>query len=161
MPENSKTEIAKTYTPKAIEKKWYQTWLDKKYFQAKSQSDQPSFSIVIPPPNITGSLHTGHALDNTLQDTLIRWKRMQGFNTLWMPGTDHAGIVTELIMEQKLLDEGTSRQELGRENFIQRMWEWKDESRGRIIDQLQQIGCSCDWERERFTLDDGLSQAVR
>jgi len=94
MPENSKTEIAKTYTPKAIEKKWYQTWLDKKYFQAKSQSDQPSFSIVIPPPNITGSLHTGHALDNTLQDTLIRWKRMQGFNTLWMPGTDHAGIVT-------------------------------------------------------------------
>ncbi len=161
MPENSKTEIAKTYTPKTIEKKWYQTWLDKKYFQAKSQSDQPSFSIVIPPPNITGSLHTGHALDNTLQDTLIRWKRMQGFNTLWMPGTDHAGIVTELIMEQKLLDEGTSRQELGRENFIQRMWEWKDESRGRIIDQLQQIGCSCDWERERFTLDDGLSQAVR
>ncbi len=161
MAEKRKTEIAKTYTPKVIEQKWYQIWLDRKYFQAESVSNRPSFSIVIPPPNITGSLHTGHALDNTLQDTLIRWKRMQGFNTLWMPGTDHAGIVTELIMEQKLLEEGTSRQDLGRENFIQRMWEWKNESRGRIIDQLQQIGCSCDWERERFTLDEGLSQAVR
>ena len=155
------TEIPKTYTPQEIEKRWYQTWLDQKYFLAESRSERPPFSIVIPPPNITGSLHTGHALDNTLQDTLIRWKRMQGYNTLWMPGTDHAGIVTELIMERQLLEEGTSRQEVGRERFVDRMWDWKNQSRGRIIDQLQQIACSCDWDRERFTLDEGLSQAVR
>ena len=155
------TDIPKNYLPQEIEKKWYQFWLDRDYFRAKDKSNNPPFSIVIPPPNITGSLHTGHALDNTLQDTLIRWKRMQGYNTLWMPGTDHAGIVTELIMERTLVEEGTSRQEIGREKFIDRMWQWKDESRGKIISQLQEIGSSCDWERERFTLDAGLSKAVR
>ena len=124
------TEIPKTYSPQEIEKRWYQTWLDQKYFLAESHSERPPFSIVIPPPNITGSLHTGHALDNTLQDTLIRWKRMQGYNTLWMPGTDHAGIVTELIMERQLLEEGTNRQEVGRERFVDRMWDWKNQSRG-------------------------------
>ena len=155
------TDIPTTYSPQEIEAKWYQFWLDKDYFHASDTSDKPSFSIVIPPPNITGNLHVGHALDNTLQDVLIRWKRMQGYNALWMPGTDHAGIVTEIIMEQKLADSGTSREALGREKFIDRMWNWKNESRGTIIEQLRQIGCSCDWERERFTLDEGLSRAVR
>ncbi|MDE0041570.1 MAG: valine--tRNA ligase, partial [Candidatus Poribacteria bacterium] len=155
------TDIPTTYSPHEIEAKWYQFWLDKNYFHAADTSDKPSYSIVIPPPNITGNLHIGHALDNTLQDVLIRWKRMQGYNALWMPGTDHAGIVTEIIMEQKLADWGTSREILGREKFIDRMWNWKNESRGTIIEQLRQIGCSCDWERERFTLDEGLSQAVR
>ena len=155
------TDIPKTYSPQEIESKWYQFWLEKDYFHAVDTSDKPSFSIVIPPPNITGNLHVGHALDNTLQDVLIRWKRMQGYNALWMPGTDHAGIVTEIIMEQKLADSGTSREALGREKFIDRMWNWKNESRGTIIEQLRQIGCSCDWERERFTLDEGLSEAVR
>ena len=155
------TDIPKTYAPQDIEGKWYQFWLDKDYFNAADASEKQPYSIVIPPPNITGSLHVGHALDNTLQDILIRSKRMQGFNTLWMPGTDHAGIVTEIIMERKLADLGTSREELGREAFIERMWDWKHESRGTIIDQLRQIGCSCDWNRERFTLDEGLSKAVR
>ena len=155
------TDIPTTYSPQEIEAKWYQFWLNENYFHAADTSDKPSFSIVIPPPNITGNLHVGHALDNTLQDVLIRWKRMQGYNALWMPGTDHAGIVTEIIMEQKLADWGTSREALGREKFIDRMWNWKNESRGTIIEQLRQIGCSCDWERERFTLDEGLSKAVR
>ena len=155
------TDIPKTYSPQEIESKWYQFWLEKDYFHAVDTSEKPSFSIVIPPPNITGNLHVGHALDNTLQDVLIRWKRMQGYNALWMPGTDHAGIVTEIIMEQKLEVWGTSREALGREKFIDRMWNWKNESRGTIIEQLRQIGCSCDWERERFTLDEGLSEAVR
>ncbi|MCZ6678475.1 MAG: valine--tRNA ligase [Candidatus Poribacteria bacterium] len=154
-------DIPKTYAPHEIEEKWYRFWLERDYFHAADKSDKPPFSIVIPPPNITGSLHVGHALDNTLQDILTRWRRMQGYNALWMPGTDHAGIVTEIIMEKKLATWGTSREELGRKKFIERMWNWKDESRGTIIDQLQSIGCSCDWARERFTLDDGLSKAVR
>ena len=155
------TDIPKTYSPHDIEEKWYKFWRDKDYFHAADTSDKPPYSIVIPPPNITGSLHIGHALDNTLQDVLIRWRRMQGYNALWMPGTDHAGIVTEIIMEKQLATWGTSREELGREKFIARMWNWKDESRGTIIDQLEQLGCSCDWERERFTMDEGLSKAVR
>ena len=153
--------LPKVYEPQSIESKWYKFWQNHGFFHADSTSDKPPYAIVIPPPNITGSLHVGHALDNTLQDCLIRWRRMQGYNVLWMPGTDHAGIVTELIMEQKLAEEGTSRNELGRERFIERMWEWKDESADYIVSQLQQLGCSCDWERERFTLDDGLSEAVR
>ncbi len=153
--------LPKVYEPKSIESKWYKFWQNHGFFHADSTSDKPPYAIVIPPPNITGSLHVGHALDNTLQDCLIRWRRMDDYNVLWMPGTDHAGIVTELIMEQKLADEGTRRNELGRERFIERMWEWKDESAGYIVSQLQQLGCSCDWERERFTLDDGLSEAVR
>lgn len=155
------TDIPKTYSPDDIEKKWYKFWRDKDYFHAADTSDKPPYSVVIPPPNITGSLHIGHALDNTLQDVLIRWRRMQGYNALWMPGTDHAGIVTEIIMEKQLATWGTNREELGREKFIARMWNWKDESRGTIIDQLEQLGCSCDWERERFTMDEGLSKAVR
>ncbi len=155
------SNLPKVYEPKPIEDKWYKFWQNHGFFHADSTSDKPPYAIVIPPPNITGSLHVGHALDNTLQDCLIRWRRMEGYNVLWMPGTDHAGIVTELIMEKKLADEGTSRNELGRERFIERMWEWKDESADYIISQLQQIGCSCDWERQRFTLDEGLSEAVR
>lgn len=155
------TSLPKIYDPQEIEGKWYQFWLSNNYFHAESTSDKSPYAIVIPPPNITGSLHIGHALDNTLQDCLIRWHRMKGDNTLWMPGTDHAGIVTELIMEQKLAEEGTSRNEIGREKFTERMWQWKDESAGYIVSQLQQLGCSCDWQRERFTLDEGLSIAVR
>ncbi|MYG00694.1 valine--tRNA ligase [Candidatus Poribacteria bacterium] len=155
------TSLPKSYDPKEIESKWYKFWQQNAFFHAEASSDKPPYAIVIPPPNITGSLHIGHALDNTLQDCLIRWRRMQGYNTLWMPGTDHAGIVTELIMERKLAEEGTSRNELGREKFIERMWQWKDESAGYIVSQLQKLGCSCDWERERFTLDEGLSKAVR
>lgn len=155
------TNLPKTYAPQDIEGKWYHLWQENNYFHAEATSDKPAYAIVIPPPNITGSLHIGHALDNTLQDCLIRWRRMQGYNTLWMPGTDHAGIVTELIMERKLAEEGTTRTQLGREKFVERMWQWKDESANYIVAQLQQLGCSCDWERERFTLDDGLSKAVR
>ena len=155
------TNLPKIYAPQEIEGKWYQLWQKNGYFHADATSDKPPYAIVIPPPNITGSLHIGHALDNTLQDCLIRWRRMQGYNTLWMPGTDHAGIVTEIIMERQLAEEGTSRTDLGREKFIERMWQWKDESAGYIVSQLQQLGCSCDWERERFTLDEGLSKAVR
>ena len=153
--------LPKTYTPQEIEGKWYQFWQKNGYFHAEATSDRSPYAIVIPPPNITGSLHVGHALNNTLQDCLIRWRRMQGYNTLWMPGTDHAGIVTELIMERQLAEEGVSKFDLGREKFIERMWQWKAESAGYIVSQLQQIGCSCDWERERFTLDEGLSKAVR
>ena len=153
--------LPKTYTPQEIEGKWYQFWQKNDYFHAEATSEKSSYAIVIPPPNITGSLHIGHALDNTLQDCLIRWRRMQGYNTLWMPGTDHAGIVTELIMERQLAEEGTSRTTMGREKFIERMWQWKAESAGYIVSQLQQMGCSCDWARERFTLDEGLSEAVR
>ena len=155
------TNLPKIYAPQEIEGKWYQFWQKNDYFHAEATSDKPPYAIVIPPPNITGSLHIGHALDNMLQDCLIRWRRMQGYNALWMPGTDHAGIVTELIMERKLAEEGTSRTELGREKFTERMWQWKAESAGYIVSQLQQLGCSCDWERERFTLDEGLSKAVR
>ena len=155
------TDIPKTYSPHDIEEKWYKFWLDQNYFHAADKSDKPPYSIVIPPPNITGSLHIGHALNNTLQDTLIRWRRMQGYNTLWMPGTDHAGIGTEIIMERQLAGWGTSREELGQEKFIEKMWGWKDETHATIIDQLEQLGCSCDWQRERFTLDEGLSKAVR
>ncbi|RKU27430.1 valine--tRNA ligase [Candidatus Poribacteria bacterium] len=155
------TNLPKIYDPQEIEGKWYKFWEEKRYFHAEVISDKPSYTIVIPPPNITGILHIGHALDNTLQDCLIRWHRMNGFNVLWIPGTDHAGIVTELIMERKLAEEGTSRKEIGREEFIKRMWLWKSESAGNIVSQLQQLGCSCDWERERFTMDDGLSKAVR
>ena len=154
------TDIPKTYSPHDIEEKWYKYWQDKDYFHAADTSDKPPYSIVIPPPNITGSLHIGHALNNTLQDTLIRWRRMQGYNTLWMPGTDHAGIGTEIIMERQLAAWGTDRDELGREKFIERMWDWKDETHATISDQLYQLGCSCDWERERFTMDEGLSRAV-
>jgi valyl-tRNA synthetase len=154
-------ELEKVYEPKSVERKWYEVWEQKGYFHAALPSSKPSYSIVIPPPNITGVLHMGHALNNTLQDILCRWKRMSGYNVLWMPGTDHAGIATQNVVERQLAGEGKDRFELGREAFIERVWQWKGESGGQIIDQLKRLGASCDWERERFTMDAGLSTAVR
>lgn len=151
----------KGYEPGNIEKKWYDFWLKNKYFNAKDSSEKRPYSIVIPPPNVTGSLHMGHALNNTLQDVLIRYKRMDGFNVLWMPGTDHAGIATQHVVEKNLKTEGTDRHTLGREKFIERVWKWKEEYGGFIINQLKCLGSSCDWDRERFTMDEGLSSAVR
>ena len=155
------TDIPSAYSPHEIEKKWYTFWLNKGYFRAADKSDRPPYSIVIPPPNITGNLHVGHTLNNSLQDALIRWRKLQGYNTLWMPGVDHAGIGTEIIMERKLAETGTSRDALGREKFTERMWNWKAETHSTIREQLGQLGCSCDWARERFTMDEGLSKAVR
>uniref|UniRef100_C6E173 Valine--tRNA ligase n=1 Tax=Geobacter sp. (strain M21) TaxID=443144 RepID=C6E173_GEOSM len=154
-------ELEKVYEPKSVEERWYQQWEQKGYFHATLPSDKPGYSIVIPPPNITGVLHMGHALNNTLQDILCRWKRMAGYNVLWMPGTDHAGIATQNVVERQLAAEGKDRFELGREAFIERVWQWKGESGGQIIGQLKRLGASCDWERERFTMDAGLSKAVR
>ena len=154
-------EIAKIYEPKDVETKWYREWESKGYFHADELSAKPPFSIVIPPPNITGVLHMGHALNNTLQDILCRWKRMSGYNVLWMPGTDHAGIATQNVVERQLAAEGKNRFDLGREAFIARVWQWKKESGGQIIGQLKRLGASCDWERERFTMDEGLSRSVR
>ncbi|MBI4666792.1 MAG: valine--tRNA ligase [Nitrospinae bacterium] len=154
-------ELASQYEPKAVEEKWYKAWIDANVFGASDVSDKPPFSIVIPPPNVTGALHIGHALNNTLQDILTRYKRMDGFNALWMPGTDHAGIATQNVVEKKLAAEGINRQALGREKFIEKVWEWKEQSGGTIINQLKRLGASCDWSRERFTMDEGLSRAVR
>ena len=153
--------ISKVYEPHAVEKRWYTFWQEKGYFSAPSASDSSSFSIVIPPPNVTGSLHVGHALNNALQDILIRTKRMQGLNVLWMFGTDHAGIATQNVVEKELAKEGSSRHQLGRESFIEKVWEWKKQSGNNILGQLKMLGASCDWERERFTMDEGLSRAVR
>ena len=155
------TELAKGYEPHDVEKKWYAVWEGEGYFRAAATSDRKPYSIVIPPPNVTGALHMGHALNNTLQDILCRWKRMSGGNVLWMPGTDHAGIATQNVVERQLAAEGKDRHELGREAFIERVWKWKAESGGQIIGQLKRLGASCDWERERFTMDEGLSRAVR
>ncbi|KAB0669390.1 valine--tRNA ligase [Oryzomonas sagensis] len=154
-------ELAKGYEPHDVEKRWYAEWEAKGYFRAAATSDKKPFSIVIPPPNVTGALHMGHALNNTLQDILCRWKRMLGYNVLWMPGTDHAGIATQNVVERQLAAEKKDRHELGREAFIERVWKWKAESGGQIIGQLKRLGASCDWERERFTMDEGLSKAVR
>lgn len=153
-------ELAKTYDPKGIEDRLYQKWLDKKYFHAEVDHSKTPFTIVIPPPNITGQLHMGHALDNTMQDILIRFKRMQGYNALWQPGTDHASIATEVKIIEKLKEEGISKEDLGREGFLERAWEWKKEYGGRIISQLKKLGSSCDWDRERFTMDEGCNKAV-
>ncbi len=149
------------YNPKEVEEKWYSCWEKKAYFHSEPDSTKKSFTIVIPPPNITGVLHMGHALNCILQDVLIRWRRMQGYNTLWMPGTDHAGIATQNVVERELLQKGVRRQDLGRERFIQAVWKWKEEYGSTIITQLKKIGSSCDWQRERFTMDEGLSRAVR
>ncbi len=153
-------ELAKTYDPKGMEDRLYQKWMDKKYFHAEVDRSRKPFTIVIPPPNITGQLHMGHALDNTMQDILIRFKRMQGYNALWQPGTDHASIATEVKIIEKLKEEGTSKEDLGREGFLERAWEWKKEYGGRIIGQLKKMGSSCDWDRERFTMDEGCNKAV-
>jgi len=152
--------MEKVYDPSKVEDRLYQKWLEKKYFHAEVDRSRKPFTIVIPPPNITGQLHMGHALDNTLQDILIRWKRMQGYNTLWMPGTDHASIATEVKIVQKMAEEGLTKQDLGRQGFLKRAWAWKEQYGGTIIKQLQKLGSSCDWDRERFTMDEGLSKAV-
>jgi valyl-tRNA synthetase len=151
----------KVYDPTRVEEKWYNYWMAKGYFRADVNSPKEPFSIVIPPPNVTGSLHMGHALNNTLQDILVRFKRMKGHNCLWMPGTDHAGIATQNVVERELAKQGLDRHQLGREEFIRRVWEWKEKYGGVIINQLKKLGASCDWSRERFTMDEGLSQAVR
>ena len=153
-------ELAKTYDPKGIEERLYQKWMEKKYFHAEVDKTKKPFTIVIPPPNITGQLHMGHALDNTMQDILIRYKRMQGYNALWQPGTDHASIATEVRIIEKLKEEGITKEDLGREGFLKRAWEWKEEYGGRIISQLKKLGSSCDWDRERFTMDEGCNRAV-
>ncbi len=154
-------ELAKQYDPKDVEDRIYKMWLDGKYFHAKCEEGKDTYTIVIPPPNITGQLHMGHALDNTLQDILIRFKRMQGFDTLWVPGTDHASIATEAKIVEAMRKEGITKDDIGREGFLTRAWDWKKQYGGRIIEQLKKLGSSCDWDRERFTLDEGCSNAVK
>lgn len=154
------TEIAKAYNPKLVEDAIYQKWLKMGIFHARLESDKKPYSIVIPPPNVTDVLHLGHALNNTLQDIMIRWKRMQGYEVEWLPGVDHAGIATQVVVEKTLVREGRSRHDIGREKFVQRVWKWKEEKFDAIIKQLQKIGCSCDWDRIRFTMDEQLSKAV-
>ena len=153
-------ELAKQYDPKNVEDRIYDFWLKGNYFHAKVENDKKPYTIVIPPPNITGQLHMGHALDNTIQDILIRWRRMQGYDALWLPGTDHASIATEAKIVEAMKAEGLTKEDLGREGFLKRAWEWKEKYGGRIIEQLKKMGSSCDWERERFTLDEGCSKAV-
>ncbi len=153
--------LEKSYNPHQVEEKWYQQWEKRGYFKADEDSKRKAYSIVIPPPNVTGVLHIGHALNNTLQDILIRLKRMEGYVVLWMPGTDHAGIATQNVVEKQLLEEGIDRHTLGREKLIERVWKWKEQSGGTIINQLKKLGASCDWDRERFTMDEGLSDAVK
>ncbi|TYO98229.1 valyl-tRNA synthetase [Geothermobacter ehrlichii] len=153
--------LPKGYEPRDVELKWYRRWEEDGCFEADEHSPRPHYSIVIPPPNVTGVLHMGHALNNTLQDILCRWKRMTGHEVLWMPGTDHAGIATQNVVEKQLAAEGVDRHELGREKFVERVWRWREESGGQIINQLKRLGASCDWRRERFTMDEGLSRAVR
>ena len=154
-------ELEKQYNPKNVEERIYQDWLEKKYFHAKREDGKKTYTIVIPPPNITGQLHMGHALDNTLQDILIRYHRMAGFDTLWLPGTDHASIATEAKIVETMRKEGITKEDLGRDKFLERAWDWKKQYGGRIIEQLKKMGSSCDWDRERFTLDEGCSKAVR
>ncbi len=154
-------ELAKQYDPKDVEDRIYKMWLDGKYFHAKCEEGKDTYTIVIPPPNITGQLHMGHALDNTLQDILIRFKRMQGYDTLWLPGTDHASIATEAKIVEAMKKEGITKEDIGRDGFLTRAWDWKKQYGGRIIEQLKKLGSSCDWDRERFTLDEGCNKAVK
>jgi len=154
-------ELPKAYDFRGVEEKWYRFWEERGFFTAKLAKDRPRFSMVIPPPNVTGKLHVGHALNTTLQDIMARYKRMDGYDTLWVPGTDHAGIATQNVVERQLAKEGLSRHDLGREEFLKRVWKWKEEYGGAIIEQLKRLGCSCDWTRLRFTMDEGLSRAVR
>ena len=155
-------ELPKTYDPKAVEDRIYSTWVEKGYFHTKADKNKEPFTIVIPPPNVTGQLHMGHALDETFQDILVRTKRMQGYAALWVPGTDHAGIATQIKVEENLRKEkGLTRHDLGREEFLKLVWDWKEQYGNRIISQIKKLGCSCDWERERFTMDGGCSKAVR
>ena len=153
--------LGKTYEFKELEERWLARWHEDNCFAARMDEGRPAYTIVIPPPNVTGVLHIGHALDDTLQDILIRYHRMLGHNTLWMPGTDHAGISTQNVVERQLAKEGTDRHQLGRKAFLDRVWQWREEKGGTIIRQLKRMGFSCDWNRERFTMDEGLSRAVR
>ncbi|MBQ7242517.1 MAG: class I tRNA ligase family protein, partial [Firmicutes bacterium] len=153
-------ELAKTYDPSIVEDRLYQLWLDKKYFHAEVDKSKEPSTIVMPPPNITGQLHMGHALDNTIQDILTRYKRMDGYNALWMPGTDHASISTEVKIVEKMASEGLTKKDITREEFLERAWAWKEEYGGIILKQLRKLGSSCDWDRVRFTMDEGLSKAV-
>lgn len=154
-------ELDKSYSPNEIEEKWYKIWEDSKYFAASLSSEKENYSIVIPPPNVTGILHMGHVLNNSIQDTLIRYNRMTGKNTLWMPGCDHAGIATQNKVERKLAEDGLKKEDIGREKFIEMTWDWKEKYGGIITKQLRKLGASLDWDRERFTMDEGLSYAVR
>ncbi len=154
-------ELEKIYDPKIVEERLYNTWLEKKYFHAKADKKKQPYTIVMPPPNITGQLHMGHALDNTLQDILIRYKRMKGFAALWLPGTDHASIATEAKIVEAMRKDGVTKDDLGREGFLKRAWEWKEQYGGRIVSQLKKLGTSCDWDRERFTMDEGCNKAVK
>ena len=156
-----KVEISKTYNPREAEGRWYAWWESQGYFHADEKSKRPAFVIVMPPPNVTGSLHMGHMLNDTVQDVIVRRKRMLGFNTLWLPGMDHAGIATQNVVEKELKKEGLTRHDLGREKFVERVWQWKEQYGGIILKQIRRIGASCDWSRERFTFDAGLSRAVR
>jgi len=153
-------QLDKVYTPTAVEGKWYQHWLDKNYFHAQVNADKKPYTIVIPPPNVTGMLTMGHVLNNTIQDILVRKARMEGREACWIPGTDHASIATEGKVVQSLNDKGIDKNNLSREEFLKYAWEWKEKYGGIIIQQLKQLGCSCDWERERFTMDEGYSKAV-
>src|ERR1700722_19449536 len=156
------TELAKTYEPAAVEAEAYRTWLEEKCFHADPAAPGEPYCIVIPPPNVTGVLHLGHAINNTLQDILIRTHRMRGFNTLWMPGIDHAGIATQAVVEKQLKEkENLTRHDVGREGLVERIWAWKEQYGTRILDQLKRLGCSCDWSRSRFTLDEMCARAVR
>jgi valyl-tRNA synthetase len=159
--QGEKAQISSVYNPSQVESKWYQSWENKGFFRAEMTEGKPAFSIVMPPPNVTGQLHLGHAMDCTIQDILTRFKRMQGHDTLWLPGTDHAGIATQAKVEEQLTKEGQSREELGRDKFLERVWDWKEQYGGQITRQLRRLGASCDWSRERFTMDAGCSEAVR
>ncbi|NLC87485.1 MAG: valine--tRNA ligase [Clostridiaceae bacterium] len=161
MCEHTKHELEGKYDPKEFEEKWYEKWEEKGYFKPDNDKTKKTYTIVIPPPNITGKLHMGHALDDTIQDILIRYKRMQGFNTLWIPGTDHAAIATEAKIVEKMKEAGITKEDIGRDGFLERAWDWKKEYGGAIVNQIKKLGCSCDWSRERFTMDEGLSKAVQ
>jgi valyl-tRNA synthetase len=154
-------EISKTYSPKEIESKLIKFWEDNKFFTPDINSSKPKYSVVIPPPNVTGNLTIGHILDNTIQDVYVRWKRMSGYNVLWLPGTDHAGIATQTVVEKKLKSQKLTKYDLGREKFVKTVWEWKEVYHKNITNQLRRMGASLDWTRERFTMDEGLSRAVK
>ncbi|MFV0413518.1 MAG: class I tRNA ligase family protein, partial [Oscillospiraceae bacterium] len=153
-------ELEKVYNPSAVEEKTYQFWMENGYFKGERTPGKNPYTIVMPPPNITGQLHMGHAMDETWQDILIRFKRMQGYAALWVPGTDHASIATEARIVAEMAKEGITKQDLGRDAFLERAWEWKAQYGGRIVQQLKKLGASCDWSRERFTMDEGCSKAV-
>ena len=153
--------INKNYEPQKIEKKWYKYWIEKGFFTPEIDKGKTPYTILIPPPNVTGILHMGHVLNNTLQDVMIRYKRMTGVPTLWIPGVDHAGIATQNVVEKELAKDNLTSHDIGREKLIEKVWQWKEEKGGRIIEQLKQLGCSCDWSKQRFTMDEGLSEAVK